>query len=1604
MKRHLPSFVLFAWLAAVLPSLTVASRFDYYDWGPYYQPSSQVLGVTFSSGEGLPPPPLSPDLLPPPATGILPGDLLAPAEFWAESLQLTFTFDALAREQLRLQFASERIAEAQTLVEQQRFSDAALAISGYRDTMQTLASNLQDLARTASDKVTQLLQQVETTAADQAVVAQTLAASAPPAVAETWTQVVTASEKALDAVADATGQPPIPDSLSAGIQELKNQGLITPEESEKLYALDSRSEVRAELDKLVTSGQFPPAEVAKLDTAVAANHPDIYQHQQDVLEFAELRSYQTLPSPNKQTLTQITAWQKNPGDLPPPPEIRPYLYYDRAQELARAVDLTRFSTDQQSEVVRFYSDAVTSNPTFTTPQEPLPSPTPPPPTTAVPYLTAPTGSLPGDPTYFLKRFGEQLFTTFTFDPARRAERYMQLAEERLREASVLADQSDRNADYVTALKDYTSTVVAATRIVDSQDVARIWETQMARHNLVLEKGLLPPPTDQPELTTTAISATQDALDTSADTLGRPALPQALSDRLQDLKAQGLILPEEVAALTAAETRGEVRDQIRQLEKEGIIPPAEAKRLDEAQSLTAPGDYNQLVEVRKIEELNRLRAIQAEFAQTATLRATTANLEQRQEYLKNSIDPSLIRVEDLAGNAKLKALYQQLADNSNRPVNAGQFPASPGGSLAAAPVAADAVLTTCPAGAVFKQYEGCVWADSGKKLNDYEQYRCTGGQYWSFAAQGCIPYQPGYPDGQPVCPVGYVWTWQTQACTTSASPTPSGAPLPSPEPGQCPVGSSYQAPNGCVWDDTGKSITDYDQYRCDRPGEQYYSFTRKACVNTPTAGETTADGDYTPSCATNPNHYWSWDEGRCIIPQPVPSTAGDIRIPPSTLTPTSPFYFIDRAVESIQIATAFTPEAKEKIRLAQAQERLGEAYALLQRGQEERFRATLGEYTATMQTVYNDLSSNINLSDTAKASLGEQLANQIANDSLILQKATALATETESTATLNTATSATIQGIDRAADLVGEPAIPAEIQARLDSLPPETLTDAQKTQLDQADNRLEARLAINALVTSGVLTPNDTTVLDQELMAVNPTAVAAVGQLRSLVELDQIQTQSTEIKDQVSKNENIVQKLNEFQATFTPGSDIPAEIRPYLRLSRIEEVAQTIRPDIVRLEDFANRKDVQLAVATLREEFRPTPQLVAQVEAYRRGNPGRLLPPELARIEALFQGLGVRDRATACFLPSPPFAANTPCPPPGAALPISNYYSLPNWYSPPNWPGGPGYDYPVSGTGGEQLTYGKGPEASKPGVCQDGYHWMYDSGGWCMSNSGNYAASTPSYNSTGPGYTPYTPYYSGPGSPGYTEPGSGNYSPPYYYGPAPTYYTTNPPPGTVPGTGPTPTSPGQCPSGFHWMSDSGGWCMSDGPTYVPSGSTPGYYSPNLTQESCGPGYYWDGRGCIPTYSGGSSGPSPANSCQGFSCPSGYSLDYSTCSCRSSGTSGGGTYSPPSSSCQLPSGGCGPNSWYDYGSCSCRSSTSTSTPTYSPPPSGSSSGSCPSGYHWMSDSGGWCMSDGAAPSTSSSPTPTYSPPPSSEPAPSSAPAPSSEPAPAPPPSEPAPPPAP
>ena len=120
-------------LIVLFSSLPVkaAGSASYYDWGPYYN-QPQVLGFTFSSLEQLPPIEIPQDISLPTATGILPGNPLHFFETIAENAQLTFTFNPIQKEELRLSFASERLSEAKTLIDQGNYQAAQTATTSYQ--------------------------------------------------------------------------------------------------------------------------------------------------------------------------------------------------------------------------------------------------------------------------------------------------------------------------------------------------------------------------------------------------------------------------------------------------------------------------------------------------------------------------------------------------------------------------------------------------------------------------------------------------------------------------------------------------------------------------------------------------------------------------------------------------------------------------------------------------------------------------------------------------------------------------------------------------------------------------------------------------------------------------------------------------------------------------------------------------------------------------------------------------------------------------------------------------------------------------------------------------------------------------------------------------------------------------------------------------------------------------------------------------------------------------------------------------------------------------------------------------------------------------------
>src|SRR3989344_2973752 len=306
-------------------------------------------------------------------------------------------------------------------------------------------------------------------------------------------------------------------------------------------------------------------------------------------------------------------------------------------------------------------------------------------------------------------------------------------------------------------------------------------------------------------------------------------------------------------------------------------------------------------------------------------------------------------------------------------------------------------------------------------------------------------------------------------------------------------------------------------------------------------------------------------------------------------------------------------------------------------------------------------------------------------------------------------------LDSAADLKKEPPLPDEIRQTLVDLPEEMVPQNEKDKILGVQTRADARSYATDLLKKGIITESEYELINKELVVTNPAEYERLQNLKKVEEVLNLEELKTKAQEQAKNNEELTKKLAEFQANYKPGDPIPADIRTYIPLTRLDELTKTIRPDLINLGDFARRSDLVLAIATLKEEFKPTFDDFAQIEKFRRSRPNAALPPELARIEALAIRLGLRNNAESCFLPSTPFAPNTPCPPPGAAINISSIY--------------PQHTFTGSEIGG--AVYGQGPKPISPGVCPNGYHWMGDNGGWCMSNGGIYNSNY---------YTNYTTSY------------------------------------------------------------------------------------------------------------------------------------------------------------------------------------------------------------------------------------------------------------------------
>lgn len=250
---------------------------------------------------------------------------------------------------------------------------------------------------------------------------------------------------------------------------------------------------------------------------------------------------------------------------------------------------------------------------------------------------------PANPLYFLKTFEENIQLVLTFDPASKAEKRIAIAGEKLDEMQDLIDDNKPSAIAVSAQRynDLMNQVTENLKTLRDQrkifpDVLKQVEAATAKHNIVLERVFIQVPAQAKPALENAKQASWKGTDVAADLAGKPAVPPDVVDRLQALKAQGLLTGEEVNKLISVKSREEARTEMGKYVKEGIFPEADFLRLNENTKTLYPQEFFKMHEVKRFYELKRLESEKPDDATLAKIQ------EFAKVYNSGDVVPSDIR--------------------------------------------------------------------------------------------------------------------------------------------------------------------------------------------------------------------------------------------------------------------------------------------------------------------------------------------------------------------------------------------------------------------------------------------------------------------------------------------------------------------------------------------------------------------------------------------------------------------------------------------------------------------------------------------------------------------------------------------------------------------------------------------------------------------------------------------------------------------------------------------------------------------------------------------------------------------------------------------------
>ncbi|OGH12461.1 MAG: hypothetical protein A2857_00135 [Candidatus Levybacteria bacterium RIFCSPHIGHO2_01_FULL_36_15] len=655
-----------------------------------------------------------------------------------------------------------------------------------------------------------------------------------------------------------------------------------------------------------------------------------------------------------------------------------------------------------------------------------------------------------------------------------------------------------------------------------------------------------------------------------------------------------------------------------------------------------------------------------------------------------------------------------------------------------------------------------------------------------------------------------------------------------------------------------------------------------------------------------------------------------------LSPTSPFYFMKRVQEGIQLTLTFDQQEKEKMRLSLAGERLAEMEEITKLSKLQELSNIAQDYKNTIEA----MADNIEKIDKDKKEIKDLLKTveeETAKHNIILEEVSVKLPD-EAKDMVEQAIEANWNGIDMAADLSDKPAVPPDVIDRLQALKAQgLLTQEEVSKLVSVKTRIEAREELKKYMKEGVLPESDFLRMNENVRNLYKDEFFKMHEVKRFYELKRLENEKPD--------ESTLQKIQEFAKAYKPGDVIPSDIRKYwVPVVRLEEIQNTLRPDLINPELLKSNKKDYDKYTEIVERFKPRPEDIAYVENYVQRNKVSItdLPPEYQRIYNLSQKYGAQCGSGSQWvmvssLPGGGYCASgnnvqidirtleanlqkKVCS--GSMISAKDFNGgCSVFYSdciPPGWSKVDScVQTPLATTAEKKIMDCPSNSHFVP------VHYIPD-GGYCIPNYtpvNQVISGTTTYETSCPaGY--HRNYQGGPCLQDYTSSNSTS----YYLLPL----------SQTPGIYPSPLYPtaNQCNLGTHWVSDPvrGGYCTPDA-GYVNTYINTAACTPPSTTNPCTSDQHFSYASC--RCENNTSG---ATCERVWSCPNGMSWNNNTCDCRT--TEGSAVPPANTTSCQPPGSGCGNGSYWDYVSCVCRSNTSyPSSCTYP-------SGGCGEGKYWDS----------------------------------------------------------